>query len=573
MKLLEEKARIAELEADATLTTEQQKAETQAKIFQLQREVVRAKTRAQAYAGYTKDDETETDIMEAKIKDEVTLSRHQRSSKHSQPHSCMKVTDVSQSNNKDDDRVKKSMKQKNSDASKLQALKVDCAGSEMAQMMNKLFRQQAAPEVDIDVFTGDPTEYLYFLAVFEEVVEKKIDDARGRLTRLIKYTDGEPKEMIKHWIQQPANIGYKNPRSLLEQKYGNPHSIIAAYRKEIKAWPQLKPADGAAFQKLHNFLIKCESATYGQTWNALDTPEMMCLVLSKLPGHTRERWNRSVMSIRRRYSREPDFADLIHFVEDEATLVNDPLFSKEALSGYVDKREVPLKRKQLKTYVIAANEDTSRLQNSCPLCQRDHDLDKCEDFMKKSVEDRSKFLAKNKLCYGCYTAISSGHNARSCKQRRVCTICKEKHPTGLHGYKHPRKGKLEDSSTNSNENSMTCATTRMNSRVVSMCIVPVKVRYVHSGKEIQTYAMLDCCSQGTFIRTDLARKLKADGMKTTIKIKTLNGEDTQESEAISGLKVSKSIRKPVWIDLPMTYAKTDLPVGDKDFVTPNKIKE
>ena len=66
--------------------------------------------------------------------------------------------------------------------------------------------------------------------------------------------------MIKHCIQQPANIGYKNARSLLEQKYGNTSSIIAAYRKEIKTWPQLKPADGVAFQKLHNFLIKYESA-------------------------------------------------------------------------------------------------------------------------------------------------------------------------------------------------------------------------------------------------------------------------------------------------------------------------
>ena len=299
---------------------------------------------------------------------------------------------------------------------------------------------------------------------------------------------------------------------------------------------------------------------------------MMCLVLSKLPGHTRERWNRSVMSIRRRYSREPDFADLIHFVEDEATLVNDPLFSKEALSGYVDKREVPVKRKQLKTYVIAANEDTSRLQNSCPLCQRDHDFDKCEDFMKNSVEHKSKFLAKN-FCYGCYMPISSDHNARSCKQRKVCTICKEKHATGLHGYKHPRKGKLGDNSTNSNKNSMTCTTTNMNSRVANMCIVPVNVRHVHSGREIQAYAMLDCCSQGTFIRTDLARKLKGDGIKTSIKIKILNGEDTQESEAISGLKVLKSIGKPVWIDLPVTYAKTDLPVGDEDVITPNKIKD
>ena len=224
-------------------------------------------------------------------------------------------------------------------------------------MINKLLRQPAAPEVDIDAFTGDPTKCHYFLAVFKELVEKKIDDARGRLTRLIKYIDGEPKEIIKHCIQQPANIGYKNARSLLEQKYGSPRIIIAAYRKEIKAWLQLKPADGAAFQKLHNFLIKYESATYGETWNALDTPEMMCLVLSKLLGHTRERWNRSVMFIQRRYSREPDFADLIHFIEDEATLVYDSLFSKEALSGYVDKIEVPVKRKQLKTYVIAANED------------------------------------------------------------------------------------------------------------------------------------------------------------------------------------------------------------------------
>ena len=136
--------------------------------------------------------------------------------------------------------------------------------------------------------------------------------------------------------------------------------------------------------------------------------------------------------------------------------------------------------------------------------------------MKKPIEDRSKFLAKNKLCYGCYVPISSDYNAKSCKRRRVCAICKEKHATGLHGYKHPRKGKLEDNSTNSNENSTISAKTKMKSRVVSMCIVPVKVRHVHSGKEIQTYAMLDCCSPGTFINTDLAKKLKGDGMKTTI---------------------------------------------------------
>ena len=115
----------------------------------------------------------------------------------------------------------------------------------------------------------------------------------------MKYTDGESKEIINHWIEQPANIAYKNAKSLLDQKYENLHSIIAAYRKEINACPQLKQADSAAIQKLHNFLKKCESATYEQTCNALDIPEMMCLILSNLSGHTREKWNRSVMSIQR----------------------------------------------------------------------------------------------------------------------------------------------------------------------------------------------------------------------------------------------------------------------------------
>ena len=107
-------------------------------------------------------------------------------------------------------------------------------------------------------------------------------------------------------IQQPA---YNNLQTLdikiftRTEIWQSTQYHSSLHGKEIKAWPQLKPVNGAAFQKLHSFLIKCESATYGQTWNALDTPEMTCLVLSKLPGHIRERCNRSVMSIQRRYSR------------------------------------------------------------------------------------------------------------------------------------------------------------------------------------------------------------------------------------------------------------------------------
>ena len=55
----------------------------------------------------------------------------------------------------------------------------------MVAMMSKLLRQQASLDVDSNIFKGDPVDYHYFIAVFDEVVEKKIDDLWGRLKKLI----------------------------------------------------------------------------------------------------------------------------------------------------------------------------------------------------------------------------------------------------------------------------------------------------------------------------------------------------------------------------------------------------
>ena len=144
--------------------------------------------------------------------------------------------------------------------------------------------------------------------------------------------------------------------------------------------------------------------------------------------------------------------------------------------------------------------------------------------------------------------ISTDHNSRSCKQRRVCDTCGEKHPTGLHGYKGSKKNKDADGgNSQKSDSNLVCATTKLKSKVVSMCVVHVKAKCSNSKTEFRTHAMLDCCNQGTFISTELARNLRAEGVQTTIKIKTLNGEESQETEAVSGLKVFKSSGERMWI--------------------------
>ena len=61
------------------------------------------------------------------------------------------------------------------------------------EILCRLMKQQLTLEVDIDCFDGNPLDYRYFMAIFKEVVEIRIDDPRGRLIRLIKYTIAEAK--------------------------------------------------------------------------------------------------------------------------------------------------------------------------------------------------------------------------------------------------------------------------------------------------------------------------------------------------------------------------------------------
>ena len=73
-------------------------------------------------------------------------------------------------------------------------------------MIYKPFQQQGALEVEVDKFSGDPLDYQYFSPVFKEVVERKIKDPVGRLTRPIKFTDDETKDLVKHCIHLTSNI-------------------------------------------------------------------------------------------------------------------------------------------------------------------------------------------------------------------------------------------------------------------------------------------------------------------------------------------------------------------------------
>ena len=88
-----------------------------------------------------------------------------------------------------------------------------------------------------------------------------------------------------------------------------------------------------------------------------------------------------------------------------------------------------------------------------------------------------------------------------------------KHPTGLIGYVPRRKvggtadkGKDGDSNTvktNFVEMDLKRASAKMASKIISMCVMPIKITHAETKREVSTFAMLDNCSQGSFIKNNI----------------------------------------------------------------------
>ena len=144
------------------------------------------------------------------------------------------------------------------------------------------------------------------------------------------------------------------------------------------------------------------------------------------------------------------FDDLVNFVDTCSEAMNDPIYSKAALSQQSDpkeekKRQDGYKRSSFSTniegVVSTTNPDgagSTGIKQSCPSCNQQHDLEHCRMFLKKSIEEKKSFLKEKKLCFGCY---GSHHMVKGCLNKKKCKTCGKRHPTALHipGFKLPGK--------------------------------------------------------------------------------------------------------------------------------------
>ena len=206
-RTLEENAKLAELEAEEAFLVRTQMADSEEEMLKIQQMVAKTRAKIKIF------EESEVDnkfLHHNKQKFVVSSQDIHRTSTGISHHQRREPTMKHQSN---------------------VANNIQSKGQDFTEILCKLVKHKSAPYVDLDAVGGNLLEYHYFMMLFHEIVEKRVDNPRGKLTRLINYTKGDAKEMIKHCAQQPPAEALRNTKALLGRKYGSPYKIMTMYKK------------------------------------------------------------------------------------------------------------------------------------------------------------------------------------------------------------------------------------------------------------------------------------------------------------------------------------------------------
>ncbi|XP_066914232.1 uncharacterized protein [Clytia hemisphaerica] len=365
----------------------------------------------------------------------------------------------------------------------------------------------------------------------------------------------------------------------------------------------LRFSNPKGFREFLNHLTKWQTF-YCDHSNVLDSPETIRLLLEKLPPPLIDRWNRKAMILRQSNATEPTLKDFVAFMEQETTLVNDPLYSHHAISKdsspkQLEKGHSRNPRRSFKT-AATKNEQTPRIK-ICPFCEQQHDAEDCPVILAKDINQRSIMIRSKKLCFGCLM-ITTPERAQSDEPVKYVdpsmqlsstvsnfdpvqpretidhadgdnsdnrTDTKDKGKSDHHMNKDTKD--VKEDTDQPQTKTTTCRATNCH-EVISMCVVPICIKHADDPlSERHTLAMLDPCSQASFIADTLVDRMNIKGPTTSLSITTVNGTSEVNSTVVKELSV-RALNSNQTITVKKAFSREDLPVDQNEIATKSKIK-
>ena len=415
-------------------------------------------------------------------------------------------------------------------------------GEVLCQMLNDTQAQQQTlvqaiqlPKTELMMYDGNPLEYTSFITSFENSVHHQSVPDSAKLDRLVQYTTGRAKKLLQCCLSKPPNEGYILARKLLKDRFGNPDHITQAWIERILNRPKVYGSS-----QLVEFAddLRCAMETLSTTCalSEISSQDKLFAIAEKLPDYLARRWLKKVHKIKK--DRAASIKDLVEFITDEAEEASDPVFGKLA-QGNKKKNTSDLTNKQGKkayssqTAAPSSGKAGSNQKQppmmvySCPCCQENHFITRCQKFRDMRVKDRLSFIKAKHLCFLC---LKPNHNSQECTRTFVCDIngCGKKHNRFLHLPTNdaPNPVSTLNDTKVKTTTAVNCNYSKSASGKIALPIMAVRVRGKGRRNYTDTYALCDSGSNQTYISRHLADSLGLSRKAMVIDEATIRGTQT-----------------------------------------------
>ena len=431
-----------------------------------------------------------------------------------------------------------------------------------------LYRQQAvmmgalqAPKIELLDFSGDPMQYHAFVRSFEENVEKMLSDDGARLARLIHLCKGEAGRAIRCCSLMDPELGYARARRILEQRFGDRHTITEPWIKRLN--------DGGQRVNLQEYadeLLECyETLIALGALQEMNAQRTLLTMIMRLPKHLQNKWQDHVYDLRSLRDRRPTLKDVVEFVGRAAAVVSDPVYG----SASMKERRVERAPTRM-TYAATADV-------RCPICEDgEHSVPQCRRFIEMNAGDRLDVALKRQICFMCLTP---GHITRECCNPVKCQErgCGQRHATILHdadweGLRRASREKREaeasggGSNPSAPEGHHVSSSHHVMGKKVALPFLLVNVTSPETGISVRTYALLDSGSNVSLCQDKLLRQLRAHGRTEKLSLTTLDKERNETTAQVISLKVS-NLDGSEELTIPQVFARPHLGLSSSNLVT------
>ena len=445
-------------------------------------------------------------------------------------------------------------------------------GVEIQRQQIELMKRMSLPAPKPPVFSGNILEFPKWVSAFDALIEEEAVKPAHKLYYLGEYTSGSAQKMINGLLGLQTEDTYMRARKILQDRFGDPYKIYEAYHERLKSWPIC--SKGAELQELSDFLVSTQETMKTVKYlREFDTFSAIQELVARLPSHYSNKWSQSAKKVEAKNG-EYTFNDLVEFVQKAAADATHPVFSHEALiskrreiqkDAKQDDKKFDKKRKygSFSTYKHSEQSHgygtVKKGQDICPLCDKQHKLEVCDEFLKKKVKERTEFAKSKGLCFSC---LQHGHMARQCKGDIKCRTCKKPHATVLHFESKPNPNAEEvKEADHVTHNCVKVCHVSDNCQDIptSSLIIPVWICHKDiPSKKVMTYAVLDDQSDTCFITDGVCKELGINGPETVIELGTMHTVQNIKTQKISGLIISPE-DESVDIPLPKSFSREQIP--------------